>query len=331
VGVRGALHLRDLDERLVPHALLDVRRAERLSGPVGQREHRAVRAVRVVRNREALDAPGAKAVHPVPEVLGVLRVEPREGNGGQHLVVAEDDVAVQVAPLVGRGGVLVGHEGREAARVVVPARRIHDVAPGGLRHLAHQLLVHGAVLDPEAHSGQEAAEGADALGDARLAEVVLRVQVVEHVRAGDLRGLGRRVGGLAGEPQEHRVVGHRVEVERLREPDLEPGRMADRLALGETVGVVGRRERPEREGVEGVRGVDVEIAEERLAVGLPLLAEVEELVPDLEIREAARAEGGGLPVGHGVDGFVVGATREEAERECGDQGDRDAALHGVAA
>ena len=64
------------------------------------------------------------------------------------------------------------------------------------------------------------------------------------------------------------MVGDRGEVERAAlELDLEAGRVVDRLAARELVGVVGGRAHVEDEGVERVLGVDVEVAEVGLARG----------------------------------------------------------------
>ena len=62
------------------------------------------------------------------------------------------------------------------------------------------------------------------------------------------------------------MVGDRGEVERAAlELDLEAGRVVDRLAARELVGVVGGRAHVEDERVERVLGVDVEVAEVGLA------------------------------------------------------------------
>ena len=58
-----------------------------------------------------------------------------------------------------------------------------------------------------------------------------------------------------------------LEVERPVELDVEASRVLDRIPLRELVGLVGTGARAEHEGVVGVAGVDVQIAEPGLTIG----------------------------------------------------------------
>src|SRR5262249_28832612 len=74
-------------------------------------------------------------------------------------------------------------------------------------------------------------------------------------------------------PEVLRVIGYRGEVQRALEsgdPRRPPrcGSESRRLALGESVSTGGIRPRPPREGVERVRGVNVQIAEVDVARGI---------------------------------------------------------------
>ena len=113
-----ALDLLDLDQPLVAVARRGPGRVDRaalLSTSVGI--HAAVGEVGVVRDRQQLVAGLALAVHPVPQILGMRRVERAERHRRHLGAVLEEDVAVQVQ-VVRRRGPLVGAERRELAGLV---------------------------------------------------------------------------------------------------------------------------------------------------------------------------------------------------------------------
>ena len=213
-----------------------------------------------MRDRDRLVALVAPYVHPGPEVLRVVGVEPRERDV-RRLVAAEDDVAVQVLVEAAgaRRGVLVGDERREDAGLVVAVRGPDDLAPGGTDDVLVELLAVARVgVLHESHVGLQGGEDAapllDGLGVAdslggrvvvcRLVRVLHRRQHAEVVR----------------------VVRDALEIERPVELQFEPGRMLDRVPLGELVGLVRAGAGAEHESVVGVRRVDVQVAEEGLAV-----------------------------------------------------------------
>ena len=234
--------------------------------PIDELEHLAVRAVRVVRNREALDAPRAQPVHPVPEPLRILGVEAGEGDRGELRRVAEDHVAVEVPAVVGRRSVLVGREGREPTGGVEPVGRLDRVGPGGAHDPQDEFAIESPFRDGDRHLRKQAGERGDPARDAGQIDVVRTVQVVEHLGEVVLRERGRRVRSFARRPHKHRVIRHRIEVEGLPKLHVEAARMSDPFSARVAIGIGGGRDRPEREGVEGIRRVDVQIPEVDVAV-----------------------------------------------------------------
>ena len=77
----------------------------------------------------------------------------------------------------------------------------------------------------------------------------------ERVCRNITRGICRN-GGYA---HKHGVIGYAIEVEWLLNLHGKAGWMRYRHALGKLIGVVRRRQRAERIGVEGIFGVDVKI------------------------------------------------------------------------
>ena len=134
MSIGGALDLGDLHNRLVANALIGVFIVHRVARPVHELEHLAVGAIRVVGNRQTFDALISQRIHPVPETLRVLGIQPGKRYGRQFICAAEHDVAMQVTHIVGGRGVLVGHKGREMPGVVVLLSRIDDVRPGTAGH-----------------------------------------------------------------------------------------------------------------------------------------------------------------------------------------------------
>ena len=107
-----------------------------------------------------LEAVGPPLVHAGPEILGVVGVEPGEGDV-RRLGAAEDDVAVEVlVDASGAGGrVLVGDEGREHAGLVVAVRRGRDLAPGGTHDILVEVLANARIgVLHVAHVGLHGAE-----------------------------------------------------------------------------------------------------------------------------------------------------------------------------
>ena len=252
VGFGSALVLAHLHQRLVAHALL---RERRIDGPavprIRIRKGQPVALVHVVRNGHAFDAGLPQAVEPIPQgfrVWGVAGAERRV----RHVGAAEDDVAMHV-PHARRQGVLIADEGGEGAGIVVAFGSLRGQPPGPgdgrvLRDLVpfvHQLDEAPAhrvvILDPLRHD--------------RLAH---RMAVVRAVRV-QQRGMDAEVFGMVRDGQE-------VE-RRTRDAHGFAGRQHERRTLGELVGVVRAGAVAAHEGVEGELGVDVQVAEERAALG----------------------------------------------------------------
>ncbi len=324
--VGGSLYLAHLDERLVADPLLRVVVVHRISGPVDQLEHLTVGAVRVVRDGETLDALRAQLVHPVPQTFGILRVEARERDGGQALTVLEDDVAVQVAAIVGRRSVFVGDEGGEMAGVVELLGGVDDVAPRGLGDPGSLFAIDGAVAEACDGLGDEVGESLQPPSDTSEAHVAGAIEVAHRCRGGELGELGGDVAGLGREAEEHRMVGDRIEVERFAQLNVESRRMADRLSPGVAVGVVGRRSRPERIGIERVGRVNVKVAEVGVPLRVPPRPELDELVFDREgLLRKAPAVGafeGGESVFVGVRARPAAPGHEDGEAKAGEARER---------
>ena len=117
-------------------------------------EHQAVAQVGVVRNRQQFMARLALAVHPLPQVLGMLGIQRAEGRLRHLLGVFEEDIAVQVAVVRG-GGPLVGGEGRELAGLVEPVGNGHVFLPDGARHLRVNQFLDGLVVCHRSAEPQE--------------------------------------------------------------------------------------------------------------------------------------------------------------------------------
>ena len=248
MGLRRALDLRDLHQRLVAHALLGIRRIEGPALILRAREHQAPAPVRVVRDCERIHAPGALGIEPGPEVFRIGRVVRAERHG-RHFGAREDHVAVEVREARHRG-VLVRDERREASGFVV--------AFGGLDRAMPRVPYHG--LGVEFGARPPPCQGIREHGDHRRYRVV-------HAAA--LRQRVFRIGQRGQHAEVLRVVGDRDEVQRpAREPDRIAQRMGDRRALAVAVRVVRRRPYAAHAvGVDGVRRVHVEFAEPGAARG----------------------------------------------------------------
>ena len=100
MGIGSALNLGNLHNRLIAHALIGVSIVHWVARPVHQLEHLPVGAIRVVGNRQTFDALISQRIHPVPETLRVLGIQPGKRHGRQFVGAAKYDVTVQVADIV---------------------------------------------------------------------------------------------------------------------------------------------------------------------------------------------------------------------------------------
>ena len=78
MGVRRALDLGHLDDRLVARPYVDVVLVEGVAVELLQLEHATAGAVGVVGNGEGVDSLLPPLVHRGPKILGILRVDPAE-------------------------------------------------------------------------------------------------------------------------------------------------------------------------------------------------------------------------------------------------------------
>ena len=147
MGFRGPLDLGDLDDRLIAYTLNCVVVIQRVAGPVDKLEHLAVRCVGVVRYRKALHPFGAQIIHPLPEVLRIGGVKPRERHPWQAVTTGENHVAVQVAHISRGRCVLVGNKRCERAGIIVIIRSLDGIAPSTADNTEGLFPVQGSFPD----------------------------------------------------------------------------------------------------------------------------------------------------------------------------------------
>jgi len=282
-GVRlaVALDLRGLHQGLEARPHPRELRGERLAVESLDREHAAVAEVAVVRYGEHLGPRLLlKIGESAPQVLGVLAVELREGDGsiGHARVSTEDDVPVEVvAPL---RGPLVADERGEAAGVVVSVGEGRVPLPGSSDDLV--------ALDGRVGLGER---GDDLHG---RGEGPIRVPSLEHV-VPPLALLGGQDCGISLQELRHQavhlgVVGHHDPVQRPAQPGSQTVGRDDFLATGESEGFLlpesAHRARIHRDG-----RVQVSVAKED--PGREVAADVRRVL-DLRVPFHNRFPGGNL-------------------------------------
>ena len=141
MGFRGTLNLGQFNKRFIANSLLGIGVIDRFACPVDHHEHSAIGAVGVVRYGQGFNALRANGVHPVPKAFGVLAVETRKRHHGQFIRIAENDVAMQVAALIGGRCVLVCSKGCELAGLVVSVGGGNGVRPCIFRDVVENPLV----------------------------------------------------------------------------------------------------------------------------------------------------------------------------------------------
>ncbi len=259
--LRRAFELVDLDQPLVAIARSGIGGVDRTALGVDlDREHPAVGEVRVVRDGEELVAGLALAIHPVPEIHGVKRVQCAERLRRYLSALLEEDVAMQVHVIRHRGP-FVRAERREFPRLVRLVSHLDDFFPdasGDLR--GHQRLdrwTSAQVID-------------DVQGE--LLHVLLRPGLQDQrLRCGELADRRARIVRQLHDAGVFGVVGDAGPVERRVDLDVVAQRMLDRLALEVFVGVGRRRHDVSKaERVERPACVDVRLAEVGVPVGVGL-------------------------------------------------------------
>ena len=255
-----ALDLRHLVERLPAHPVLGIFAVDPRAGEqLDDREHDAVAQIAVVREREDFGAGlflGRR--HPLPQVARIRAAERRQrrvrlDQRGLGAAVAPDDIAMQIVS-AGVRGPLIADEGGEAAGLVRLLRRLDGLAPGaavGGRARKREALRHLALAEAgdDVDGGLRAFAGIDLV----VPFPSLRRREQGRIAADQQREKAHAVG----------VVRDHEEVERPRELGPLPARRHDLLALGEAIGVLGRKPRAECARVHRERGVRVRVAEVR--------------------------------------------------------------------
>ena len=203
-----------------------------------------------MRNGENLASARAGHVQPAPEVLCCGQLEEAERHLG-HFGAAEDLITVQHATVRERRGILVGDESGEAARLVKLLGGTADLAPGPYNRVTARWPL-----------GADLRMVLGAVGD-------LGAEARHHVGVASTDGgTERRVMDFAASfhapgvlHQRLDVVGDRREVERLHQPLLRAVACCHLTTPGKEVGVPRAQLISEGVTVEGVLGMDVEVAE----------------------------------------------------------------------
>jgi hypothetical protein len=214
-----------------------------------------------VRDGQQFVAGLALSVHPVPQLLGVVRVQCAEGLLRDVPALAEENVAVQIA-IIGRGGPLVRTERRELARMVVLVRNLDVFLPDGTRYL-------------RGHQGLDGRTAKQLQNSQKGACLLLPAVGICHDHALYFRnfaGRGPRSVHLFYHPDVLGVVGYAHPVERSIDGDVITQWMFNRLSLG----IMKRVRRSgdlvtENPGIQRPTGVYVFVAEIRVAVRVFLL------------------------------------------------------------
>jgi len=140
-------------------------------------------------------------------------------------------------------------------------------------------------------------------------------------RSGRKRELCRGIARFARQAEKHRVIRYGIEIERLPQLDIETAGMPDRLSLGVAIRVVRGCESAKRERIEGVGGVDMQIAKQRHSIGIhhavtgdDLIRRLEDGVPGEPLHRISRLHfAGGVEVT-----FPRAAQACEKQNDCGD-------------
>ena len=77
-----------------------------------------------------------EVVHPLPQVLWILRVKPGKGFPWQPFTAFEDDVAMQITVIRGGWGVFKAHKGGKFSWFIEPVSRVDSIHPGTTDHLS---------------------------------------------------------------------------------------------------------------------------------------------------------------------------------------------------
>ena len=257
VGLRCAFDLGDLHQGFVSHALLGVRAVHGVARPIHQLEHLTVRAVGVVGNRQTFDALFPQPVHPIPQPFRVLGMKARKRFSRKSIAITKDYIAMEIAPIVGRGCVLVRDKGRKVPGAIELLGRFDDILPRGSRDFRRDTRVEVAVHDGTQKTRNERRKGLKARDQRKQALVVWGVQVVQGLGKLKLRDFGRCVRCLSSHAQEKCMIRYRVEVQGFSKCHVEPARVKDRLAQGIAISLPGPHRCPEHKGVKGIRRVNV--------------------------------------------------------------------------
>ncbi len=196
--------------------------------------------------------------HPLPELFRVFALPGREREHlvGLVLVVAEQDVAVQVVAARHRGPFVADHRG-EAARLVELLRRGGVLLPHRLHDRADDL----GVLDGRRQGALRLA-GHHVVGGVRGGLAAFLHRLVPSDQDRILHECGIAFIDLEHQPQALGVVGDHQKVQRARQLGRHAGGRDHLFAAREAVRLLRRQPVAGHEGIAGIGGVVVRVAEE---------------------------------------------------------------------
>ena len=124
----GAFHLRHFDNRLVTHTQIRIALRDRLPVIGLVAEHETIRPVGIMRDRDAVHALIAQAVHPAPQIFRISRNQPRIRL--IRCTIGKHHIAVQVFEIILRRGVFITRKGGKLAGVVMALSGGDNFLPG---------------------------------------------------------------------------------------------------------------------------------------------------------------------------------------------------------
>ena len=100
-----------------------------------------------MRNSKTINAIGSKFIHPVPQLFGILAVQPRKQLLGQALCAPKNHVTMEVSVVkLDARGVLIASEGSKSPGLVSLICRLNRALPDGSAHAIYERFVYRAIL-----------------------------------------------------------------------------------------------------------------------------------------------------------------------------------------
>ena len=142
-------------------------------------------------------------------------METRKRHRRKFVSTFENHVTMKVTHISSRRGVFVGDKGCECTWVIEQFSGVNRICPGIYYNLIQLIYIYRAVQDAVQNTRQETPKESESLLNSIRIQFLWCVKIVQTLVEVIFREFSGRVCRRGKRPEEHRMIRHRVKIQRL--------------------------------------------------------------------------------------------------------------------